>query len=333
MSRTSSWRDRLALSPGDRQRILLGLVFTGPWLLGFLVFTAYPVVASFYYSLCDYNVFSAPIFNGGGNYAELIGDPLFIRALWNTLYFMVFAIPMTMLTALVLAMLLNLKVRGQAVYRTIFFLPSIVPIVASTVLWLWILNPEYGVLNMFIRPVLNLLQDLWIALPDGLLRGLGLDPAYKFPPPPGWLADPAWSKPGLIVMSIWGVGNNMILYLAGLQEVPKELYEAAEIDGAGAWTRVRHVTLPMISPILFFTLVMGMIATFQYFTQAFIMTDGGGGPADSTLFYALYLFNNAFIYFRMGYASAMAWIMFVLIMVCTALVFRAARSRVYYAGG
>lgn len=333
MKGASAWKDRFALGPGDRKRLLLGLVFTGPWLFGFLVFTAYPVAASFYYSLCDYNVFSAPKFNGGRNYLELIGDPLFVRALWNTVYFMIFAIPVTMLTALGLAMLLNLNVRGQAVYRTIFFLPSIVPIVASTVLWLWILNPEYGVLNMFIRPVLNLLQDLWTALPDGLLSGLGLDPHYRFPPPPGWLSDRNWSKPGLIIMSIWGVGNNMILYLAGLQEVPKELYEAAEIDGAGAWTRVRHVTLPMISPILFFTLVMGMIATFQYFTQAFIMTDGGGGPADSTLFYALYLFNNAFIYFRMGYASAMAWIMFVLIMVCTAVVFRAARSRVYYAGG
>jgi len=299
------------LSKGDRKRLALGLVFASPWLLGFTVFTVYPVAASFYYSLCDYNVFNEPTFNAGANYVELFtDDPLFWTSLWNTVYFMVFAIPLTMFTAVVLAMLLNLNVRGQAFYRTIFFLPAIVPIVASTVLWLWVLNPEYGVINMLIRPVCN---------------AFGRDA-------PGWMQDRHWSKPGLILMSVWGVGYNMILYLASLQEVPKELYEAAEIDGAGALTRVRHITLPMISPILFFTLVMGMIGTFQYFTQAFIMTDGGGGPADSTLFYALYLFNNAFIYFRMGYASAMAWIMFVLILICTALTFRGARGRVYYAG-
>ncbi len=331
---------------------MLGLVFTGPWVLGFLVFAAYPVGVSFYYSLCDYNVFSAPRFIGMGNYVELFAeDPIYLRALWNTVYFMVFAIPLTMATALVLAMLLNLNVRGQAFYRTVFFLPSIVPIVASTVLWLWILNPDYGVANMFIRPVLNWLQSGCDAMRSGLLAvlgSLGLDPLrpiyeslglespfvprYVFPPPPGWLRDPNWSKPGLILMSVWGVGHNMVLYLASLQEVPTELYEAAEIDGAGTWTKTRHVTLPMISPILFFTLVMGMIGTFQYFTQVFIMTDGGGGPADSTMFYALYLFNNAFIFFRMGYASAMAWVMFLLILICTALTFRTARGHVYYAG-
>jgi multiple sugar transport system permease protein len=219
------------------------------------------------------------------------------------------------------------------------------------VLWLWVLNPEYGVINMLLRPVLAVMTDglrelawlcteisrIWGGDPARpLLVAFGADvpvPPYPVLEAPGWLADPNWSKPGLIMMSIWGVGHSMILYLASLQEVPVELYEASEIDGAGAWIRARHITLPMISPILFFTLVMGMIQTFQYFTQAFIMTDGGGGPADSTLFYALYLFNNAFIYHRMGYASAMAWILFVLILVCTALLFRGARGRVYYAGG
>lgn len=313
---------------------MIGLVFAGPWLFGFLVFTLYPVIASFYYSLCDYNVFDAPQFNGGRNYYELFfQDELFWISMWNTLYFMVFAVPLTMLTALGLAMLLNLNVRGQAFYRTIFFLPSIVPIVASTVLWLWILNPDLGVVNLFIRPFSPFLQWLWDHIADALaLLGADRQQLAKVTFPPGWLQNEYWSKPGLILMSIWGVGNNMILYLAGLQEVPKELYEAAELDGAGAWSRTWHVTIPMVSPILFFTLVMGMIATFQYFTQAFIMTEGGGGPNDSTLFYALYLFNNAFIYFKMGYASAMAWIMFVLIIGCTVLTFRMTRRHVFYAG-
>lgn len=322
------------LTKADRQRQLLGLIFTGPWILGFLVFTVYPVAASFYYSLCDYNVFNEPRFIGGANYVELVTkDDRFWTSLYNTVYFMFFAIPTTMLTALVLAMLLNLNVRGQAFYRTIFFLPSIVPIVASTVLWLWILNPRYGVANKILEPISPYLQWAWDSFAAFLVRH-GANPEHipKLIFPPGWLQDENWSKPGLILMSVWGVGNNMILYLASLQEVPQELYEAAQIDGAGPWTRARHITLPMISPILFFTLVMGMIGTFQYFTQAFIMTDGGGGPNDSTLFYALYLFNNAFIYFKMGYSSAMAWIMFLLILICTVATFRLSRGRVYYAG-
>lgn len=302
------------MTRGTRHRLLLGLLFASPFLIGFTVFTVYPVAASFYYSFCRYNIFSSPEFNWGANYAELVHDRLFWKSLYNTLFFMVFAIPINMTVAVILAMLLNLNVRGQAFYRTIFFLPSIVPIVASSVLWLWVLNPRYGVVNTLIG---NL---------NELTAVVHLPPL----PQPNWLQNPDWSKPALILMSIWGVGNNMILYLAGLQEVPKELYEAAELDGAAAWHRVRHVTLPMISPILFFTLVMGMIGTFQYFTQAWIMTSGG--PADSTLFYALYLFNNAFVFFRMGYASAMAWILFLLILGCTALTFRATRGHVHYAG-
>lgn len=314
---------------------MLGLLFTAPWLFGFFVFTLYPVIASFYYSLCDYNVFSPPVFVGTRNYVELFAkDHLFWRSLWNTVYFMVFAIPMTMLTALVLAMLLNLNIRGQAFYRTIFFLPAIVPIVASTMLWLWILNPKYGVANKIIEPVspfLNACWDYFALVLENVFR-MDKENIPKITFPPGWLSNEYWSKPGLIVMSVWGVGYNMILYLASLQEVPKELYEAAELDGAGAWTKTRHITLPMISPILFFTLIMGMIGTFQYFTQAFIMTDGGGGPNDSTLFYALYLFNNAFIFFKMGYASAQAWILFVLILISTVITFRLTRGKVYYAG-
>ncbi len=212
-------------------------------------------------------------------------------------------------------MLLNLKVRGLAFYRTIFFLPAIVPIVASSVLWLWVLNPKYGIINELLRLINRALAYAGYQLPL-----------------PGWLSDPVWVKPALVVMSVWGVGHTMILYLAGLQEVPKELYEAAEIDGAAAWRKTWHITLPMISPVLFFTLIMGLIGSFQYFTQVWVMLSGGGGPKDSALFYALYLFNNAFSYFRMGYASAMAWILFLIIMACTYFVFRTGRGWVHYAG-
>ena len=294
------------------REIIPGLLFAAPFLVGFLVFTAYPVVASLYFSFCDYNVFDAPAFVGASNYTELARDGLFRKACWNTLVFTIFSVPATMLVALLLAMLLNLKVRGQAFYRTIFFLPSIVPVVASAVLWIWVFNPQYGILNVFLRHL-----KPW------------LDPIYAFDIP-GWLTDPAWAKPALIIMAVWGAGGNMILYLAGLQEVPKEQYEAAEIDGANAWHRTRYITLPNLSPVLFFTLLMGLIGTFQYFTQAWIMTSGG--PADSTLFYALYLFNNAFLYFRMGYASAMAWIMFIGIVLCTTLIFRGSRRLVHYQG-
>jgi multiple sugar transport system permease protein len=292
----------------EGRRTIVGLSFTSPYLLGLAALTFYPVAASFYYSLCRYGVFSPPEFLGAANYTEMFArDPRLMTSFWNTFVYTIFAVPLGMVVALVLALLLNLKVRGQAFYRTFFFLPAIVPIVASSVLWIWVLNPQFGLINTVLRS-LNV-PEAWI---------------------PNWLASPKWSKPALILMSTWGAGHTMILYLAALQEVPRELYEAAEIDGAGSWGRIVHVTLPMISPILFFTLVMGLIGSFQYFTQAWIMTSGG--PADSTLFYSLYLFNQAFLNFRMGYASAMAWVLFLIILVATALVFRAAARRVHYEG-
>ena len=292
-----------------------GLLFISPFLVGFTVLTIYPVCASLYYSFCDYDIISPAEFVGLGNYADLLADERFVRSLWNTLIFTVFAVPVTMLTALVLAFLLNMKLRGQALYRTIFFLPSIVPMVASSVLWLWLLNPDYGLINTLLRPV---------------LAGINWAAGTSFRPP-GWLVDPNYTKAALILMSTWGVGGSMILYLAALGDVPKQLYEAAELDGAGAWGKAWHVTLPMISPVLFFTLVMGLIGTLQYFSQAWIMTPNGQ-PGDSTLFYALYLFYNAFLYLRMGYASAQAWILFVVIVVATVLVFRMTRRFVHYGG-
>ncbi len=292
-----------------------GLLFISPFLIGFAVFTVYPVAASLYYSFCEYDIISPPQPVGLGNYTGLLADERFLKGLYNTLVFTVFAVPLTMLTALVLAFLLNMKLRGQALYRTIFFLPSIVPIVASSVLWLWLLNPDYGLINTALRPILGAVNAL---------AGTGFRA-------PGWLVDPNYTKPALILMSTWGVGGSMILYLAALGDVPVQLYEAAEIDGAGAWRKAWHVTLPMISPVLFFTLVMGLIGSFQYFAQAWIITPNGQ-PGDSTLFYALYLFYNAFLYLRMGYASAQAWILFLVIVAATVLVFRTTRRFVHYGG-
>ena len=295
------------------KELRLGLLFISPFLIGFTVFVVFPVAASMYYSFCDYDIIRPPRFNGGAHYAELLRDELFHKSIWNTLVFTVFVVPTTMLTALILAFLLNMKLRGQAVYRTVFFMPSIVPVIASSVLWLWLLNPDYGLINTLLRPFLSVING-----------ALGTDLRS-----PGWLVDPRYTKAALVLMSAWGVGGTMLLYLAGLSDIPKQLYEAAEIDGASAWQKARHITLPMLSPVLFFTLVMGLISSSQYFSQAWVMTPGGQ-PGDSTLFYALYLFYNAFLYLRMGYASAQAWILFVVIVLATLLVFRSTRRLVYY---
>jgi multiple sugar transport system permease protein len=219
-------------------------------------------------------------------------------------YMAVFTIPLSIVFAMTLAMLLNMKVRGQSFYRTIFYLPTIVPFVASSLLWLWIFNPQYGIINAL----------LWFVGIQG----------------PGWLGDPNWSKPALVVMNLWGVGGWMIIYLAGLQDVPQELYEAAEIDGATWWDKTIHLTLPFMSPYILYSLILMLIGTFQFFTQPQVMTQGG--PVDSTRVYALYLYDNAFRYFRMGYASAMAWLLFLVVVVLTVLIFKTSARRVYYAG-
>lgn len=297
---------------GQREGIK-GLLFISPFLVGFTVFTIYPVLASLWYSFCDYDVLTAPRFIGLGNFREMLQDEVFLKGLWNTLTFTVFAVPVTMITALVLAFLLNLKLRGQALYRTIFFLPSIVPIIASSVLWLWLLNSDYGLINLALRPILATVNNL-----------LGLNLTT-----PGWLTNPAYAKPALILMSTWGVGGSMILYLASLGDVPRQLYEAAEIDGAGTWRKTWNITLPMISPVLFFTLIMGLISSFQYFAQPLVMWPNGT-PGDSAMFYALYMFQNAFNYLRMGYASAQAWLLFIVIVLTTVLVFRSTKRFVYY---
>lgn len=293
----------------EKRNLRNGLLFCAPWLIGLSVFTAYPVGASLFYSFCDYSVLQAPVWSGLENYERMLRDSVFWLSLKNTLIYALLSLPAGMVVALGLALLLNTGARGMPFFRAVFYLPSIVPLVASAMLWMWIFNGKFGLLNWVLGPVFRLFGAT----------------------PPAWLGDPAWAKPALALMSLWGVGNSMIIYLAGLQNVPRELYEAAEIDGARVWHRFWHVTLPMISPVIYFNLIMGIIGTLQVFTQVFVMTGGAdGAPARSTLFYALYLFSVAFYDLRMGYASAMAWVLFLIIVVLTWLATRLTEKRIYY---
>ncbi|MBS4201913.1 sugar ABC transporter permease [Bacillus sp. FJAT-49732] len=259
---------------------------------------------SLYYSFTDYDIIQSPVWVGLQNFQTLFHDKLFWKSLYNTFYYTLVYCPLSVIVGVSLALLLNLKVRGMAIYRTIFYLPSIVPFVASSILWLWLLDPQFGIIN-------------------SIIAIFGIQG-------PGWLVDPQWSKPALIMMGLWGVGAPMIIYLAALQDIPNEMYESADIDGAVGWQKILFITVPMLTPVILFNLIMGLIGSFQYFTQAYIMTKGG--PNDSTLFYALYLYNNAFSYFHMGYASAMAWILFVIIMATTLLIFKSSARWVYYGG-
>jgi multiple sugar transport system permease protein len=284
-----------------------GLLFALPWLVHLAVFIAYPIAASFAYGFCSYDALRPPRWVGLENYRVLFTeDPLFWTSLGNTLYIVALGLPVTMALSLGIALLMNQRLRGMAFYRTLYYLPSITPVVATSALWLWLLNPEIGLVN-------NLLARVGIA-------------------GPGWLASPDWSKPALILMGLWGAGGAMVIYLAGLQDVPQQLYEAAALDGAGRWAQLRHVTLPMLSPVILFNLIMGLIGGFQYFTQAYVVSRGTGSPQDSLLFYAFHLFNSAFLDFRMGYASAMAWVLFLITLACALAVFRSSARWVYYGG-
>ena len=297
------WRSREegAYTSLQRHENRMGLMFIGPWVIGFLMFIAGPMVFSMAISFCDYDVIHEPRYIGAQNYSILLTrDPLFWKSLWNTVY-MVMAIPVTMTMSLSIALLLNAKVKGMGFYRTVFYLPAVTPAIATAVLWYALLNPD-GLVNTG-------------------LRGLGLDA-------PSWLGNPAWSKPAIVLMQLWAAGGGMILWLAGLQGISPQLYEAAEIDGAGKPRQFFSITLPMLTPYVFFTFVTGIIGVFQIFAQALVLTRGG--PVNSTLFYVYYLFNNAFRYFKMGYASAQAWILFVIILGVTLLQWRMSKRWVHY---
>ena len=285
-----------------RQEYAAGYLFASPWLAGFLVLGGGPILFSLVMSFCEYDVFSPPQFAGFHNYVELFrDDPLFYKSLWNTLY-MVMGVPVGMAVGLAIALLLNVEIRGVALYRTFFYLPAIMPAVAASLLWIWIFNPQEGVLNV-------------------LLAHLGIQG-------PAWLQDANWSKPALILMGLWGAGGGMVVWIAGLKGIPAHLYEAARLDGAGPVRCFWNITLPMLSPYLLFNLIMGLIGTFQLFTQAYIMTQGG--PVDSTLFYTYGLFNYAFRYMRMGYASAMAWVLFAIVLLLTVIQLRLSKRWVHY---
>jgi multiple sugar transport system permease protein len=287
---------------------LWGYLFIAPWLIGFFIFTFGPFLASLYLGFTRYSAGLAPEWIGLENYRYLFsglwtesGDTLVWRSLFNTFYYAAFHVPLSLLMALLIALLLDTKVHGQAIFRTLFYLPSVTSGVASAILWLWLLNPN-GLVNYFLELV-------------------GISPG------PRWFGSTQWAMPGLIIMSLWSI---VIIYLAGLQGIPQQLYEAAIIDGAGLWQSFVHVTIPMLTPTIFFTMIIGLIAAFQIFTPAFVITNGG--PANATLFYLLYLYRNGFQWFQMGYASALAWFLFVIIMVFSLVQFRLAGRWVYYEG-
>jgi multiple sugar transport system permease protein len=302
-------RGKPPLSPMAREDRLTFWCFLSPWLVGFVLFSAGPILASILLSFTDYSLFHAPRWVGVDNYLELANDPLVGKSLWNTFFYVFFAVPLGTAGACLLAVLLNQQVRGIAIWRTIFYLPTIVSGVALGVLWLWIFHPEVGLMNTLLAPILKFL-------------GMGN---------PQWLLDPALAKPAYIFMSLWGIGGGMIIFLAALQGIPKHLYEAAEIDGAGPIRQFFTITLPMLSPVILFSLTMGTIGSFQIFTQAYVMS--GRGPDNATLFYVMYLFDQAFRYFRMGYGAALAWVLFAIVLAITIVQFTLAKRFVYYEGG
>jgi len=313
----------------SRMEAIEGFLFASPWLVGLCLFQLFPIVFSIVLSFCEWDPYN-PIrdmqFVGLDNYAralsrnEVTGDPLVLKALYNTFYYAFFAVPLGICTSLGLAILLNQKVRGITIFRTTFYLPSIVAGVATVILWMYIFNPVFGPLNTFLRGANAVLDKTlilaWIDLPE-----------------PKWIQDPQWSKPAMIIMALWGAGGaGMLIFLAGLQGVPDQLYEVADLDGAGRLRKFWNITLPMLTPTIYFNLIMGIIGSLKIFMQSYIMTDGTGGVEDSLLFYVLHLFVKAFIEFEMGYASALAWILFLIILAFTLMVIRSSAIWVYYEG-
>lgn len=382
------------------RRTIAGYCFVAPWLAALVFLIGFPFTASLFFSTCDYPPLREPVFVGMENYTELAGDPSFRMSMTVTIAFAVVAIPLGVLVALSLALLLNSRIRGRSIYRVVYYLPHLVPTVAVAILWLWMFNPQFGILNVLIEPFGKaaawILQPFaaadvplpgWLGLPavigtfalwrhvkgkltrirpsqtdrvtESALRAasrvaglaclaaallalaMWLDPIdLRKMQSPGWLTDanpfpsglslaPSWALWALIYMSVWGAGQMAVIYLAKLQDVPAELYEAAELDGAGWWQKTRYVTLPMISPVILFNVIMGIIGAFQVFAEPYIMT--AGGPADRTRFIAMFIYDQAFQYQRLGYASAVAWVLFLLIAALTLLALRVGRERIYYA--
>ncbi|MCX6050173.1 MAG: sugar ABC transporter permease [Chloroflexi bacterium] len=293
-------------SPAERRNLLLGVIFASPWIVGFLVFTLIPLGSSLYYSFTRYDLLGDPVWIGLRNYNLLLtNDADFRVVMYNTLWWVLISSPLGVISAFLMALLLNTNILGRSIFRSVFFFPSIVPVVVTAFVWQFLLSTQYGAIN-------------------GVLQGWGF-PIIPF------LANPAYVKPSLVLIHMWSQGSAMVIFLATLQDVPRTLYEAAEIDGANSWQRLWSVTVPMVSPVILFNLVMSLISGFQNFTLPWLMTQGG--PEKATEFYAIFLYRNAFQYLLMGKASALAWFLFVIIVLFTVLVFRVSGRYTYYAGG
>ncbi len=307
MAIASAWRARTRMGVIRRREARAGVLFVVPWLLSLLIFTSYPVLAAFYLSFTDYNIVQPPRWVGLQNYHTMfMADPAFWKSVGNSAYYALISVPLGLIISLGLALIMNMGVKGIGVYRTIFYLPALAPPVAGTIVFILMFDPDNGLIN-------------------ALLGLVGL-------PALGWLTDPAWSKPALIILSLWGVGAGALVFLAGLKEIPQTLLDAAAIDGAGPWQRFWHVTLPLLSPVILFNLVMGVIGSFQVFTQALVIGGTTGQPLESTLMLMVHIYRNAFRYFAMGYASALSVVLFLAILVVTLVIFRSARVWVYYEG-
>ena len=300
----------------EKQNLRIGLLFISPWIIGFLALCVYPLLSSFYNSLCDYSVLSPAVFVGIDNYCHLFTDELFWKALYNTVFFAAFSIPLGLLVSLTLAILLNFDLPGKGFFRTVFFLPSLVPMVCLAVLWQWMLNGDLGLINNALNPVLHEINKL-------------IGSHFQAP---NWLQLAAYAKWGIIFTGLWGVGNPMVIYLAGLQDVPRHLYESADIDGANFWHKTIHITLPVISPVIYFNTIMALIGSFQVFAVPYVMTGGGDGPERSLLFIATYLYQNAFDHWHMGYACAIGMILFLIILTLTYVATKLSERHIYYAG-
>ena len=301
---------------GTRKKVLgdsnlEGFLFALPWILGFLLFSVYPIFMSGYYSFTNFSAIRKPVWVGWDNYKFLFEEPLFYRSLYNTFRYVAFAVPLSIVLALFLASLLNMKIRGQSFFRSIFFLPSVVPSVAATMIWIWMLEPLGGFINRF-------------------LRVFGI-PGFN------WLGHPLYTMPSVIIITLWGVGTTVIIFLAAMQDVPKELYESAEIDGAGRLSKFFYITIPGISHMILYQVILGIINGFQVFTQVYIIITSqagvlksalGGGPGDSLLMYPLYLYQNAFGLLRMGRAAAMAWILFLIVGIITLILIKTTKRHI-----
>lgn len=303
-------RRRFRLGPVERRNLRWGLFFISPWLFGFFALSIFPILYTFYLSLTRYSGIRDPIFIGLANYQRVTTDPLFWKSAYNTLYYTLLAVPVGVVVAMLLAIAMNQKVREVHVYRAILYLPSILPIFAISLIFIYMLNPAYGLVN-------------------GLLHLAGL-------PSPNWLGDPAWSKISLVMIAQLGAGQWALVFLAGLRGIPIELYESAEIDGAGPWTKFRRITLPLMTPVILYDIIIGLSLGLQIFTQVYILTGGGGGrgggagPDNSLLTYVFYLYKQAFQFGQMGYAAALSAVMFVVSLILAGAVFRWARGWVFY---